>query len=194
MAQLRQEVFQADLTQNEFVDQPGMLCAGSVGATLHLVDREYDIAEWKARSTLEAIDKSYPKDCRLALAPGSRTHLLYVRLKAVLYVALMCSDKNGEAESERECPRSREGVPGGVRRVAQEVGSAKFETLTENRASADSRSANRANWLCLNASNTSLSRQLRAGWRCASVTPGCKPRGHLRGPQQRISASSQTSG
>ncbi|QIE22949.1 hypothetical protein [Caballeronia sp. SBC2] len=186
MAQLRQEVFQADLAQNESVDQPGLLCAGSVGATLHLVDREYDIAEWKARSTLEAIDKSYPKDCRLAPAPGSRTHLLYVRLKAVLYVALMYFDKNDEAEAERECllARGREyraEYEGLLKKLAPRNSKPNREPRFD--WSTDSRSGNRASWLCLNASNTSLSTQLRAGWRCASVTPGSKPRVHLRGAQ-----------
>lgn len=102
MAQLRQEIFQADLAQNEFIDQPGLLCAGSVGAALHLVNREYDIAEGKARSTLRAIDDGYPDDCRRALAPGSWIHLLYIRLRAVLYAALVHSGKSEEAELERQ--------------------------------------------------------------------------------------------
>ncbi|WP_260441553.1 hypothetical protein [Burkholderia sp. Bp8991] len=103
MAQLRQEIFQADLAQNEFIDQPGLLCAGSVGAASHLVNREYDIAEWKARSTLQAIDDGFPGECRRALAPGRRTHLFYIRLRAVLYAALVHSGKSDEAELEREC-------------------------------------------------------------------------------------------
>lgn len=103
MAQLRQDIFQADLAQREFVDQPGLLCAGSVGAALHLLDREYDVAEWKARTTLQAVDAGYPQDCRRALAPGSRTHLLYISLRAMLYAALQFSGKSDESEAEREC-------------------------------------------------------------------------------------------
>ena len=107
MAKLRQEIFQADLAQNEFIDQPGLLCAGSVGAALHLVNREYDIAEWKAGSALKAVDDGYPGDCRRALAPGSRTHLFYIRLRAVLYASLVYSGKSDEAEAERECLLAR---------------------------------------------------------------------------------------
>lgn len=102
MAQLRQEIFQADLAQDEFVDRPGLLCAGAVGATLHLVNRECDIAEWKARSTLQAVEGDYPDDCRRPLAPGSRTHLHYIRLRAVLYAALAHAGKTEEACLERE--------------------------------------------------------------------------------------------
>ncbi|TCG09255.1 hypothetical protein BZM27_06305 [Paraburkholderia steynii] len=102
LTQIRQEVFQADLAQSEFVDQPGLLCAGSVGATLHLLDREYDIAEWKARTTLKAVDETYPRDCRLALAPHNTTHLLYIRLRTVLHAALQFSGRSDEAQVERE--------------------------------------------------------------------------------------------
>ncbi|APA84072.1 hypothetical protein BJG93_00630 [Paraburkholderia sprentiae WSM5005] len=101
MAQLRQEIFQADLAQNEFVDQPGLLCAGAVGAALHLVNREYEIAEWKARSTLQAVEVDYPDDCRRPLALGSRTHLLYIRLRAALYASLAHAGKTEEAHLER---------------------------------------------------------------------------------------------
>lgn len=102
ITQLRQEIFQADLAQNEFVDQPGLLCAGAVGAALHLVNRECDIAEWKARSTLQAVEGDYPNDCRRPLALGSRTHLHYIRLRAVLYAALAHAGKTEEACLERE--------------------------------------------------------------------------------------------
>lgn len=102
MTQLRQEVFQADLAQNEFVDQPSLLCAASIGAVSHLVNGEYDIAEWKARSTLGTIDNGYPSDCLHPLAPGRRTHLFYIRLRAALYAALLHAGKTDEARLARE--------------------------------------------------------------------------------------------
>jgi len=102
MAGLRQEIFQADLAQSEFIDQPGLLCAGSVGAALHLANGEYDIAEWKSRSTLQAMGDGYPGDCRRPLAPCSRTHLFYIRLRAALYAALTHAGKSDEARLERE--------------------------------------------------------------------------------------------
>ncbi|WP_143062314.1 hypothetical protein [Paraburkholderia diazotrophica] len=69
---------------------------------MHLHDGEYDIAEWKARTTLKAVDETYPEDCRLALAPHNTTHLLYIRLRMVLCATLHFSGRGDEAQVERE--------------------------------------------------------------------------------------------
>jgi hypothetical protein len=102
LTQLRQEMFIEDLVQNEFVDQPGLLCAGSTGVVLSLAERQYDIAEFRARTTLKAVEVCYPEDCRLPLAPGSQTHLFYVRVRTALFAALLFADKDDEANVERD--------------------------------------------------------------------------------------------
>jgi hypothetical protein len=104
---LRQDIFQFDAAADEFVDRPGLLAAAAFGAAGHMIAGEYDIAEAKARSTLSASGASYPEDCCLPLAPDSRTHLLYIRVRAVLYAALLYSEKDDEAELERECLTAR---------------------------------------------------------------------------------------
>jgi hypothetical protein len=82
---LRQDIFQFDAAANEFVDRPGLLAAAAFGAAGHMIAGEYDIAESMARLTLSASGASYPEYCRLPMAPDSRTHLLYIRVRAVLY-------------------------------------------------------------------------------------------------------------
>ncbi len=99
---LRQDIFQLDAAADEFVDRPGLLAAAAFGAAGHMIAGEYDIAESKARATLSASGASYPENCRLRLAPHSRTHLLYIQVRAALYAALIYSGKDDEAAVERE--------------------------------------------------------------------------------------------
>ncbi|MFM0378470.1 hypothetical protein PQQ72_15795 [Paraburkholderia strydomiana] len=99
---LRQEIFQFDAAADEFVDRPGLLAAAAFGTAGHMIAGEYDIAESKARATLSASGASYPEDCRLRLAPHSKTHRLYIRVRAALYAALIYSGKDDKAEVERE--------------------------------------------------------------------------------------------
>jgi hypothetical protein len=98
----RQLVFQADLAQNESVDQPALLCAASTLAVLRFTDGEFDVVVWKARAAVKALDAIYPVDCRRALAPGSKTHLYYVRVRTALYATLVQYGDPTEAEAERE--------------------------------------------------------------------------------------------
>jgi len=100
---LRQDIFQFDAAADEFVDRPGLLAAAAFGAAGHMIAGEHDIAESKARLTLSASGASYPEDCRLPLAPDSKTHLLYIRVRTALYAVLMYAGKDDEAEVEREC-------------------------------------------------------------------------------------------
>jgi hypothetical protein len=104
---LRQDIFQFDAAADEFVDRPGLLAAAAFGVAGHMIAGEYDIAESKAQSTLDASGASYPEHCRLPLAPDSRTHLLYIRVRAALYAALIYAGKDDEAEVERECLMAR---------------------------------------------------------------------------------------
>jgi len=103
----RQPVFALDHAQSESVDHPSLLCAASVGATLRVEDGEFEVAEWKARMALEALDLEYPVDCRLPLAPGEKTHLYYVRLRAARYAAFLHSGNTAEAVVEWSILMSR---------------------------------------------------------------------------------------
>ncbi|MFM0140384.1 hypothetical protein [Caballeronia grimmiae] len=96
----RQPVFQLDHAQSESVDHPSLLCAASVAAVLRVENGEFDVAEWKIRQALEVLDQQYPHTCRLALAPNSKTHLYYVRLRAARYAALLHSGNTDEADTE----------------------------------------------------------------------------------------------
>jgi len=91
-----------DLAQQEFVDQPGLLAAASGGALLAMEDVDLEGARFRAGVSLAAAEEDYPSDCRLALAPGSRSHLYYVRLRAVLYAAQLHAGNTAEADFARE--------------------------------------------------------------------------------------------
>ncbi|KXU87136.1 hypothetical protein CR51_35980 [Caballeronia megalochromosomata] len=103
----RQPVFALDYAQSESVDHPSLLCAASVAATLRVENGEFEVAEWKARMALEALDLEYPADCQLPLAPGEKAHLYYVRLRAARYAALLHSGNTAEAIVEWSILMSR---------------------------------------------------------------------------------------
>jgi hypothetical protein len=97
---LRQPVFQLDHAQSESVDQPSLLCAASVAANLRVENGDFENAEWKTSLALEALDAVYPPGCRLPLAPDSKTHVYYVRLRAARYCTLLHSGNIDEAYAE----------------------------------------------------------------------------------------------
>jgi hypothetical protein len=76
------DAFLADLAQNEFVDQAGLLAAASNGALFAMEIFDLEGTCFRASTSVKAAELDYPSECRLALAPHNRTHLHYVRLKS----------------------------------------------------------------------------------------------------------------
>jgi hypothetical protein len=102
MMLVRHDAFLADLAQNDFVDQAGLLAAASNGALLAMETFDLEGTRFRATTSVKAAELDYPSECRLALAAGNRTHLHYVRLRAALYTALLHSGKHEEADIARE--------------------------------------------------------------------------------------------
>jgi hypothetical protein len=92
----------ANLAHNETVDRPSLLCAASTVVMCRLEEANYEAVDSKGRATLEALDAIYPANCRLPLAPGSKTHLFYIRLRTALYAAYLHSGNMDLAYAERE--------------------------------------------------------------------------------------------
>ncbi|BCG04715.1 hypothetical protein PPGU19_092830 (plasmid) [Paraburkholderia sp. PGU19] len=98
----RQLMFQADAAQNETVERPSLLSAAATVVKCRLLDEQYELVDWKGRAAIAELDKIYPADCRRPLAPGSKTHLLYIQLRAALYAAYLHTDNLDLAYAERE--------------------------------------------------------------------------------------------